>query len=549
MKLGWLVFLTLWIFACSGGSGTITASNDDGGIGGTGITDDDGGVGGTGAQDDDGGIGGTGISSGPIEDFGSLQVNGVKFETDASTVVIEGGRPLAVPNVEALQRHLKRGMVVQVRGTVNPDGKTGVAHQVSYGDTVQGAIIALDPAAGRMTVLDREILVDSATRIGDGPYHQHPLSFFAVGDIVEVSGMPAAGGAILARWVGFLDTDASRRAVDVETRGTVSGHDATAMTFFLGDIQVQYGDVAEALRPADLSDGQEVQVSGHSLDARQTRVNATRIAVAQDDLPLNAGETFWLQGVVTQTGDPSTFEVGGRGIVLDVAAVFSGGMSADLRLNARIEVQGTVDESGAWLARRVVFPDPPSLDISLDQPGSLENKEGDKVVARLVTETPVGDSPVYHAEGLPPGLVLDAARGVISGVLSCDAVGVHYVNVSLGETLPTTWVWTVGETCTASAPLLTNRPPILTSSGDHTSVVGEDILLEIDAVDPDGDVLTYSATGLPPGFALDAITGILTGTPPCTAAGLSPVVLSVTDGTFADSISFTWTIEEDVTCP
>jgi hypothetical protein len=542
MKLMWLVFLTVWICACSGGSGTMISNNDDGGIGGTGLTDD-GGVGGTGATDDDGGIGGTGISSGPIEDFGSIFVNGVRFETDASTVIVEGGRPIAVPDVETLQRYLKRGMVVQVHGTVNPDGKTGVADQIFYGDTVQGAITTMDPAAGRMTILGREVLVDSATRVGNAPYHQHPLSFFSVGNVVEVSGMPTADGAILATWIGLLDTDASGSAFDVETRGTVSGHDATAKTFVLGDIQVQYGGVSENRRPADLADGQNLEVRGRSLSAAQTTVEATDIAVVQDDLPLNVGETFWLQGVVTQMDAPSTLEVGDRGIVLDAEAVFSGGTSADLRLNARIEVQGTVDESGAWLARRVVFPDPPSFTISLDQPGSLESKEGEKVVARLVTEASVGASPVYAAQGLPPGLTLDAVRGIISGILSCESAGVYHVNVSLEGTLPTTWVWTVDEACVAGPPLPTNRPPIFINSGDHTSVEGEDILLELDGVDPDGDVLTYSATGLPSGFVLDATTGILTGTPPCTAAGLGLITLSVMDGTFTDSISFTWTIE------
>ncbi len=136
MKIGlWSLpmMLILAMIACSGDSGTMTAYNDDGGIGGTGVSSD-------------GGIGGTGVSAEPIEDFGSLWVNGVRFETRDSTVIIEGGRPVAVPDTEALQRHFRRGMIVQVHGTVNPDGKTGVADRVFYGDTVQGAILGIDTA-------------------------------------------------------------------------------------------------------------------------------------------------------------------------------------------------------------------------------------------------------------------------------------------------------------------------------------------------------------------------------------------------------------------
>ena len=36
--------------------------------------------------------------------------------------------------------------------------------------------------------------------------------------------------------------------------------------------------------------------------------------------------------------------------------------------------------------------------------------------------------------------------------------------------------------------------------------------LPISATDPDGDVLTYSATGLPPGLSIGATTGLIGGT-------------------------------------
>jgi hypothetical protein len=428
--------------ACSGGSDTITASNDDGGVGGTGATDDD------------GGIGGTGISSGPIEDFGSLWVNGVKFETDASTVIIEGGRPVAVPDVAALRRYFRRGMIVQVHGTVNPDGKTGVADRVVYNDTVQGKIAAIDSAAGRMTVLDRVVFVDAATVMGDVPDSQTTLASFAVGNVVEVSGTSTADGAILASWIGLLDTDAPGRVFDVETSGTVARHDAVAQTFFLDGLQVQYDGVSENRRPADLSDGQAVEVRGRSLD--QKTVAATSIVVAEDDLPLDEGETFWLDGLVTEIISPGVFSVNDEPIVLDGDALFVNGTPADLRLDLWVAVQGTVDKEGALVALKVIFRDAPDVEVSLS----------------------------------------------------------------------------------------VNRPPILTGSGDHASAEGEDILLEIDAVEPDGDALIYSATGLPSGFVLDAATGILTGTPPCTAAGLDLITLSVTDGTFTDSISLNWTVEE-----
>ncbi len=49
------------------------------------------------------------------------------------------------------------------------------------------------------------------------------------------------------------------------------------------------------------------------------------------------------------------------------------------------------------------------------------------------------------------------------------------------------------------------------------------------ATDPDGDVLTFSASGLPPGLNLDANTGAITGVLPYTAAGSYTVTITVDD--------------------
>ncbi len=531
----WPLFMmfALAMATCSGDSNTSTTKNDDGGIGGTGISDDD------------GGIGGTGVSSGPIEDFGSLWVNGVKFNTNASTVIIEGGRPVAVPDVAALQRYLKRGMIVRVHGTVNPDGKTGVADRVFYGDTVQGAIVALDPAAHRMTVLDRKVLLDATTVIGEANFPRHTLESFRVGNVVEVSGFATSDGAIRATWIGLLGADASGRAFDVETRGTVAQHNETTQTFFLGDIQIQYGGLQKDRRPV-LANGQVVEVRGRALDARQSKVDATYIAVEEDDAPLPEGDAFWLDGVVTEVTSEFAFEVDHRPIVTHDETVFEGGTFSDLKPNVRVEVQGEVDGKGARVARTVIFHDPPPRLIPLAQTILLENEEGEDVAVQIVAGGSSSKDPIYRAAGLPPGLALDAATGLISGVLTCESEGVYQVGVSLEGTSvsPSTWVWMVDAACNSSPPSVINRPPILASSENRVSGEEDDILLEIEAVDPDGDALTFESVGLPPGFVLDAATGVLISMPDCASAGTYSITLRATDGTFTDEISFDWTVEE-----
>ena len=84
----------------------------------------------------------------------------------------------------------------------------------------------------------------------------------------------------------------------------------------------------------------------------------------------------------------------------------------------------------------------------------------------------------------------------------------------------------------------------MTTPGPQTGTEGSAVTpLAIDAADPDGDALTYSATALPSGLAINAVTGVISGT---VAAGASPanaVQVIVADGNGGSATaSFNWTI-------
>jgi YVTN family beta-propeller protein len=87
--------------------------------------------------------------------------------------------------------------------------------------------------------------------------------------------------------------------------------------------------------------------------------------------------------------------------------------------------------------------------------------------------------------------------------------------------------------------LATNRAPVVVRPTPANLVIDAPASLSLEASDPDGDPLSFAATGLPPGLSLNAVTGVISGTP--TALGSYGVDVTVTDGRGgATSMRFTW---------
>jgi putative Ig domain-containing protein/calcineurin-like phosphoesterase family protein len=89
------------------------------------------------------------------------------------------------------------------------------------------------------------------------------------------------------------------------------------------------------------------------------------------------------------------------------------------------------------------------------------------------------------------------------------------------------------------APAITNPP------GNQTHTEAQSVTLPVTAVDPEGDAITYSATGLPPGLLINATSGVISGTIAGTSAGTYATTLRATDtGLLSGTAQLIWTVKD-----
>jgi hypothetical protein len=137
--------------------------------------------------------------------------------------------------------------------------------------------------------------------------------------------------------------------------------------------------------------------------------------------------------------------------------------------------------------------------------GDRVGDEGQPLTFTVSATDPDGDPLTYAATGLPAGAAFDAGTRTFSWTPGFDQAGTYAVTFSVSDPTPNSDEETIAIEIADIVPG-SNRTPIVTPAGDQFVRVGETLGVRIDALDPDGDPLTYSSGPLPSGATFDTET-------------------------------------------
>lgn len=362
-------------------------------------------------------------SVGSISGFGSVIVNGVRFDDSAARVTDDSDNSISSSS-------LGLGMTVEVSGSVNDDG-TGSASSITVFSEVQGPISNLNVGVGTFSILGFDITVSSATVFED----LSGLSALVNGNIVEVHGT-RSGNAITATRIERKTPGAGDTLIKI--RGQISGLNTTTSTFTMGTVTVNYAGAQVSPNAAALADGGFVKVRS-TLNATGNTVTATRIqVVGSRPFGFADGGKSELEGVVSDFVSLTQFKVGG--IAVNAAnATFVRGQSSSIANGTQLEVKG-VYRNNVIEASKVKFEDDARVD-EFELHGVVSNFISlSNFVVRGVTVDASGSGVLFErgtAADIANGRTLEVEGSIQSGVngsvLLASKVKFEDVSASTGE--------------------------------------------------------------------------------------------------------------------
>ena len=281
---------------------------------------------------------------GPITGFGSVIVNGIKFDDSAATVAKDASNILI--------SNLRLGMTIEVTGkrplvaitssTSVISATNATADVIRVFSELKGPVQTVTAGSNKLMVLGISIAVDSSTVFDgiSGISGINGIGAIKVGDSVEVYGFRnLSTNEITATRIEAQSAPATTTPVPVALKGSVAALDATLKTFTVNGQLVKYPNI---IVTGNLANAAVVEVRG-TAPSSGGFVTATSVSVATLSTPIEAQELV-ITGIVTDFVSRGQFKVNGT-IVDASSANLSSGQIGLIANGIRCEVHGRVTQS------------------------------------------------------------------------------------------------------------------------------------------------------------------------------------------------------------
>ena len=294
--------------------------------------------------DEEDGIEGTGIIAdaenqliayGPITQFGSIYVNGIKYETDDAELefVNSSGKP-----------SLSIGMMVQVHADWQ-QYESGIFHaqKVIFDHQIEGPIKSVTRQGDQvlLDVLGTTVIVDSdtATDLSES-------STYTSGSVVKVSGLVNENGEIVATYMALI-SEAYAPDQQVELEGLITHISAADKMIKVNGFDVDVSSTKWKNGNFDgIKIGSKVEAIGQ-YNADGYKLSATRLRVKNNDLSLQKGNKLTLDTIIAQYESIDSFELNGYQSDASKAET-SNGVVEDLGNGIRVKVSGYINQRGTF---------------------------------------------------------------------------------------------------------------------------------------------------------------------------------------------------------
>jgi Domain of unknown function (DUF5666) len=276
-------------------------------------------------------------TSGTIDGFGSVIVNGLRYQSDRAQILINGEN--------AVEDNLRVGYQVRITGSIAADG-TATADKIEFTPTLVGSITQINSADNSLTLLGQTVYLTNNTLL-DAAISPKSLAGLAVGNTILVSGSLTADASVSATRIELISAN------QIQLTGFVRELNESNYTFKLNQQQVSFA-VAQLINVDNnrLQNGMLITAIGALNNSNE--LSATSINKLNTYFPTSTKNAD-IEGFITRFASTTDFDVAGSRVTTNNQTRYENGTSANLILGAKIELKGSINDSGQLVAGNIEF--------------------------------------------------------------------------------------------------------------------------------------------------------------------------------------------------